>query len=114
MASLEGFANFTISLETSNSRPVPGPRIHNYEGPANQIDFDSWRRNDPRKHVIHWPLELAAIGHNFEIKVQDIRTRSGGVLSICITALTHHIPKKDAALRGIGHVIERWREKTKY
>jgi hypothetical protein len=42
-----------------------------------------------------------------------MRSGFGHMLAVLISALTHHIPKQDAALGGVDHVLHGGCEKTK-
>ncbi len=85
---------------------MTGARIDDYEGAAGRIDFDTVRRHDPREGIVHGPLELPAIRHQLYMIMEYMRDSLLQVLAILITALAHHIPKQDAPLSRVDHVLD--------
>ena len=57
MPGLEGNADLAVGLEAADAGAMPGARIDDDEGPAERIDLDPCRRNDPHERIVHRPLE---------------------------------------------------------
>ena len=113
MAGLHRNADFTVGLEAANTGTVPGTRVYDDERPQFRIDLNARGRSDAHKKIIHRPFKRAAIDDQFRFIVEHVWNSFGQVFAVLIAALTHHIPKQNAALGGIDHVLHRRRKYAK-
>ena len=113
MSGLHRNADFTVGFEAANTRTVPGARVYDDERPQFRIDLNACRRSDAHKKIIHRPFKRAAIDDQFRFIVEHVWSSFGQVFAVLIAALTHHVPKQNAALGGIDHVLHRRRKHAK-
>ena len=112
MPGLERDADLAVGLEAADARAVACARVNYNERPALWVNFDPYRGHNPREDVVHWPIEIAAVHHEFHLVIEHVRSGLGQLFAICVAALTHHIPKQDGSLRRVDHVIEGWEERA--
>ena len=113
MAGLHRNADFAVGFEAANTGTMPGTRVYDDERPQFRIDLNACRRSDAHKKIIHRPFKRAAIDDQFRFIVEHVWNSFGQVFAVLIAALTHHIPKQNAALGGIDHVLHRRRKHAK-
>ena len=90
--------------------PMPGPcparGSTTTNGRRRRIDLDSLRRHDPDERIVDRPLEGAAVDDELRLIIEHVRGRLGQMLAILVSALSHHVPEQDGALRRVGHVLD--------
>jgi hypothetical protein len=105
MAGLERHPDLAVGLEAADPRAMPGSRIDHDERPAQGIDVNACRRNDPHEAIIDRPLQRAAVDDQLYLVLEHMRRSLGEMLAILITALAHDIPEQHGPLRRIDHVF---------
>jgi hypothetical protein len=113
MAGLQRNADFTVGFETTNARAVPGARVHDNEGPQLRIDLNACGRNNPHETIVHGPLERTSVDDRLNFVIEHMRSGLRHVFAVLVSALTHHIPKQNAALGGVDRVLHRGRKYAK-
>jgi hypothetical protein len=98
-------ADFTVRLESPDSRTMPGAGIDHDERTPVEINFDVFGRNDAHERIIHRFIQLAAVDDQFGGILQDVRRRLRDVFPILIAASTQDVQEQDAALARIHHVL---------
>src|SRR6516165_5401452 len=105
MACLKGDTDLTIGFKAAYPRAMPGTGVDDDEWPPFWIDFDSGRRNNAYQRVIDRPIKRSTVDDKLGLIVEDMRCCLGEMFAILITALAHHVPKQDAALRGVDQIF---------
>ena len=98
MAGLEDDADLAVGLEAADAWTVSGARIDHDKRPARRIDLDAGRRDHPRQAVVDRPFQRAAIDDQFDLVVQNVRRRLGGMLTERIAPLPHDVEKQNATV----------------
>ena len=114
MPSLHCDADFAVGLEPADARTVPGTRIHDNERPKLRIDRHACGRDDAHEAVVDRAVELAPVDDELDFVIEHMRSGFRQMFAVLISALTHHVPKQDGALGGVGHVLHRRREHAKW
>ena len=105
MSGLEGDADLAVGLEAADPRAMPGARIDHHERPAQGIDVNACRRNDPHEAIIDRSLQRAAVNDQLYLVFENMRRSLGEMLAILIAALAHDVPEQHGPLRRIDHVF---------
>ena len=105
MTGPERDADFAVGLEPADAWTVPGARIDHDERPAGLECLGSFRRDDAHECIVDRAIEPAAVEHQLDLVVQDVRRRLGNVLMIRVAAFAHHVPKQNGALGGVGQIF---------
>ena len=105
MSRAHGHADFTVGLEATDARAMPGARIDHHEGAFLRIDRHVAGRLDTNQQVICRPFESTGVEDQFGVKVQYMGHRLSLLHLLLLAALTHQIPIQDGALHGIEHVL---------
>jgi hypothetical protein len=85
---------------------MAGTGVNDHEGSAHRIDFDTVGWDDPDQGIIYRLIQRAAVENEFRLETEYVRSDLSKMLHVLITALSHHVPKQDAALGGIDHVFD--------
>src|SRR5512140_780509 len=90
MRGIQGDPDLAVRLEPADPWTMAGAWVNDNEGPAGQIDLDTFWGNDADEYIGHWPLKGTAVDDNFEWVAQDVRRVVGGLLAILIASFAHH------------------------
>jgi hypothetical protein len=63
--------------------------------------------HDPHQPIVDGTLQGATIGHKFNFVPEHVRNGLSQMLAVAITALAHHVPEQDGALKKIDLIIQR-------
>ena len=103
---MKRYADLAIGFKTAYPRTVASAGIDHNERSPFRIDFDPGWWNNACERVIHGPIKLATVDKKLNLIVEHMRSSFREMVAILIAALAHHVPKQDAALGGIDHVLD--------
>ena len=110
MTGLQRNADFTVGFETTNTRAMPGARVHDNEGSQLRIDFNACGRDNPHEAIVYRTIERTSVDDQLNFVVEHMRSSLRHVFAILVSALTHHIPEQNSALGSVDRVFHRGRK----
>ena len=106
MAGLHRDADLAVGLEAADARTVAGARVDHDERPAGRVDLDAARRLDAHQSIIHRSLQVAAVGDQLDLIIENMGYGFGHVLAVLLAALAHDVQEQDTALSAVHEVFK--------